>query len=112
MKADDIKIEREIAFTDDWYMVRKMDKTPTYADAIEWADQNPKWIKVTDRLPKINTDVLLVFKRHGEDEYFSTVGYLEYRQIKGLKTVQWNPEYEEDDMLITHWMPIILPKED
>lgn len=53
MKTDeDIKIEREEAFCDDWYMVRNMGKTPTYADAIEWADQHPNWIKVMDRLPE------------------------------------------------------------
>ena len=31
------KIEREIAFTDDWYSKNK--GMPTYADAIAWADE-------------------------------------------------------------------------
>lgn len=35
----DKQIEREEAFCDDWYMVRKMGKTPTFADAIAWADK-------------------------------------------------------------------------
>ena len=35
----DKQIKREEAFCDDWYMVRKMGKTPTYADAIAWADK-------------------------------------------------------------------------
>ena len=70
------------------------------------------WIKVTDRLPEVNIDVLLAFKRHGEEEYFSTVGYLGTAQVKGLKVHTWNPEYDDDDMIITHWMPIELPKED
>lgn len=35
----EIKMEREEAFCIDWYMVRKMNKTPTFADAIEWADK-------------------------------------------------------------------------
>ena len=35
----DKQIEREEAFCDDWYMVRKMSKTPTFADAIAWADK-------------------------------------------------------------------------
>ena len=30
----DKQIEREEAFCEDWYMTRKMEKTPTYADAI------------------------------------------------------------------------------
>ena len=35
----DKQIEREEAFCEDWYMTRKMEKTPTYADAIAWADK-------------------------------------------------------------------------
>ena len=31
------KIEREIAFTNDWYSKNK--EMPTYADAIEWTDK-------------------------------------------------------------------------
>ena len=47
----DKQIEREEAFCDDWYMVRKMGKTPTYADAIAWADKTMiekacKWLYV------------------------------------------------------------------
>ena len=46
----DKEIEREEAFCDDWYMVRKMGKTPTYADAIAWADKTMiekacEWLK-------------------------------------------------------------------
>ena len=35
----DKQIKREEAFCEDWYMTRKMEKTPTYADAIAWADK-------------------------------------------------------------------------
>lgn len=35
----DKQIEREEEFCEDWYMTRKMEKTPTYADAIAWADK-------------------------------------------------------------------------
>lgn len=46
----DKQIEREEAFCDDWYMVRKMSKTPTFADAIAWADKTMiekacEWLK-------------------------------------------------------------------
>ena len=70
------------------------------------------WIRVTDRLPEVNKDVLLAFIRHGEAEYFATVGYLERTRVKGLPTFNWNTEYEDVDMIITHWMPIVLPKID
>ena len=35
----DKQIEREEDFCEDWYMTSKMEKTPTYADAIAWADK-------------------------------------------------------------------------
>lgn len=46
----DKQIEKEEAFCDDWYMVRKVGKTPTFADAIAWADktmidQACEWLK-------------------------------------------------------------------
>ena len=46
----DKQIEREEAFCEDWYMTRKMEKTPTYADAIAWADKTMidkacEWLK-------------------------------------------------------------------
>lgn len=46
----DKSIEREIEFTDWWYFHNK--KAPTYADAIEWADENMidkacEWLKIS-----------------------------------------------------------------
>lgn len=35
----DYKKTREEQFVGDWFVTRKMDKEPTYADAIEWADR-------------------------------------------------------------------------
>lgn len=35
----DCKETREEQFVSDWFLARKMDKEPTYADAIEWADK-------------------------------------------------------------------------
>lgn len=71
-----------------------------------------KWIKVSDRLPEVNKDVLLAFMRHGEAEYFATVGYLGIVRVKGLLTFNWETEYEDKDMIITHWQPIELPEEE
>lgn len=33
------KETREEQFVSDWFVTRKMDKEPTYADAIKWADK-------------------------------------------------------------------------
>lgn len=46
----DCKETREEQFVSDWFLARKMDKEPTYADAIEWADKTMidkacEWIK-------------------------------------------------------------------
>lgn len=71
-----------------------------------------KWIKVSDRLPEVNKDVLLAFIIHGEAEYYITVGYLERVRVKGLPTFNWNTEHEDEDMIVTHWMPIELPEEE
>ena len=73
-----------------------------------------KWIKVSDRLPEVEKEVLLAFKftRLREAEYFATVGYLERVIVKGLPTFNWITEHEDEDMIITHWMPIELPYEE
>lgn len=70
------------------------------------------WIKVSDRLPEVDKDVLLAFIIHGVTEHFVTVGYLERVRAKGLPTFNWNTEYEDKDMIVTHWMPIVLPEEE
>ena len=56
--------------------------------------------------------MLLAFIRHGEAEYFATVGYLGIVRVKGLQTFNWSTEYEDEDMIITHWQPIELPGEE
>lgn len=70
------------------------------------------WIKVEDRLPELEKEVLIAFIRHGETEYFATTGYLEKVRVKGLPTLNWNTEYEDEDMIVTHWMPIVYPNKD
>lgn len=114
MKSEDIKIEREVAFTDDWYMVRKMEKTPTYADAIEWADQHPNWIKVTDRLPEVSEKP----HNHGLSDYVLVAVYMcssnRYRCVIDCYCPEYNMWCHSDEYAgeYSHWMPIILPKED
>jgi hypothetical protein len=72
-----------------------------------------KWIRVSDRLPECERDVLLAFILSGEStNHFVTVGYLECIRIKGLPSFNWNTEYEDRDMIVTHWMPIELPEEE
>lgn len=72
-----------------------------------------KWIKVSDRLPEVQQEVILAFKMSEEAAGYSvTCGYLESRRIKGLPTLKWVTEYDDKCMIVTHWMPIELPEEE
>ena len=120
IELEDEIVEREEAFTDDWYMVRKMDRTPTFAEAINWADTHPNWIKVEDRLPEAKyrndiekgySDIVLVcgfrYTPKGVRCRFSDAAYYDHEYRK------W---YDQNDDAIaggvTNWMPIILPIEE
>ena len=71
------------------------------------------WIKVEDRLPEVQQDVILAFKMsEGAAGHAVTCGYLESRRIKGLPTLKWVTEYDDKCMIVTHWMPIVLPKDE
>lgn len=101
IELEDEIVEREEAFTDDWYMVRKMDRTPTFAEAIHWADTHPNWIKVEDRLPDEYKDVLV----------FCPFGFIDNLYVAHVDGIDF---YTSDGAWVrpTHWMPIVLPKED
>ena len=45
------KETKEEQFVSDWFVTRKMDKEPTYADAIAWADKT-----MIDRLRELKRD--------------------------------------------------------
>ena len=116
MKSEDYKIEREEAFCDDWYMTRNMKKTPTYADAIEWADQHPNWIKVTDRMPELidhcaySVYVLVCYTV--QYQYMGTIRYTRVACYDYKEKGWFTHNDEQIDGEVTHWMPIVLPNED
>ena len=104
-ELDDRIIEREEEFTDDWFMARKMDRTPTFADAIEWADTHPNWIRVEDILPEEDGQLCVIVTK-----------------IKIVLLARWDSSRRLFSCIekeigfykgaLTHWMPITLPKED
>lgn len=53
------EIEREVAFTDWWF--KEHHKAPTYADAIAWADNNPRKVYVVVRQEEHDDYVEKVF---------------------------------------------------
>ena len=61
----DKQIEREEAFFYDWYMVRKMGKTPTFADAIAWVDKT-----------MIEKSISWFYKNVHKEKYWDDKGYL------------------------------------
>lgn len=104
-ELEDEIVEREVAFTDDWYMVGKMDRTPTFAEAIHWADTHPNWIKVEDRLPQedgqlciivTKTNCLYLARWNGYKRLFSCLE----KEVGYYKAA------------LSYWVPIVLPKED
>lgn len=103
---EDEIVEREVAFTDDWYMVRNMDRTPTFAEAIHWADTHPNWIKASsDKQPEAGQLCVISPKTPG-------LYYL----------ARWNDRTHVFELLdsscgyyrsaLDYWLPIVLPKED
>ena len=65
----------------------------------------PKWIPVTERLPEIHTNVLVVDKAHD-----MAVGSLE-KIWDGIVWVCPFSAVDDDDCKITHWMPLPEPPE-
>lgn len=69
------------------------------------------WIKVTDRLPENDADVLVCFHYYNAGHNCTTVGHCEYVNNKGIRQREWMTDWDDTDMVITHWMPIVLPEE-
>ena len=68
-----------------------------------------EWIKVEDRLPEVDEYVLCATKR---GKYMVNSMYIpkdSYGKILGVK--EWRGSSSVKDS-ITHWMPIVPPKED
>lgn len=57
--ATEQEIQREIEFTDWWF--KEYDNAPTYADAIAWADNNPRKVYVVTRCEEHDDYVEKVF---------------------------------------------------
>lgn len=103
--------KREYDFISEWQ--DRHDSNPTYADAIAWADTHPNWIKVEDRLPGRDgghhwTKNVLVHcpgPSDYDDEPNVTIAF--YNHCKK----QWY-DLADNSIEVTHWMPLIGPKED
>lgn len=112
-ELDEKIVEREVEFTDDWYMVRKMERCPILAEVIHWADTHPNWIKVEDRLPERDGGHLLtknmLVNCPGPSDYDGepnvTIAFYNHC------TKQWY-DIADNSIKVTHWLPIVLPKED
>ena len=69
-----------------------------------------KWIKVEDRLPEIGEEVLVVYKsKQCED-----IGYRMGHRAKWRFAITDKNDFALNigEEMITHWMPIVPPKED
>ena len=63
------------------------------------------WIRVEDRLPMCGERVLVCCKY--DDELFPILATLEHSIMGGVK---WYDDEGFDFENVTHWMPLVLPK--
>jgi hypothetical protein len=71
--------------------------TLSFALGARWADKNPHWISVEDKLPK-------------DGQHTATINKAGFRAVRYYKGGKWfssyGNEYKED---ITHWLPLPQP---
>ena len=66
------------------------------------------WIKVTDRLPEFNTEVLVAQFTLNCGWWYEVASVCknDFNKLRWYNQDGWDLDY------VTHWMPIVPPKED
>ena len=72
---------------------------------MKMADTHPNWIKVEDRLPENDDDILIYLYKPFYEEWELSIAFYDKR----LGEFWTNDGYKAHP---TYWMPIVLPKED
>ena len=82
---------------------------------MKMADSHPNWIKVTDKLPELIDHCLYsVFVLVCYTVQYEYMGTIRYSKVAcyDYKEKGWFDHNDQEVEGVTHWMPIILPKED
>lgn len=96
-----------------WYLQPIADSAslPRYVEALGMAiaalREQPRWISVKERLPEINTKVLVRYKHTGEPHKRSTA--FDYLYVSATNPVVFN--WTQHPCRVTHWMPLPEPPE-
>lgn len=69
-----------------------------------------QWIKVEDRLPEYDETVLVAYHLEGDNELAYMFGHRP--KSSDVRTDENGFAFIDKRIIITHWMPIVPPKED
>ena len=75
--------------------------------AISALREQPRWISVEEKLPEINTKVLVRYKHAGEPNKLSTA--FDYLRVSSLVPTMFI--WCQHPLRVTHWMPLPEPPE-
>ena len=72
--------------------------------------KEPKWIPVTERLPRSMVNKVLVYVQH--EDYVGYIGYGHYEKYKGQEMwfdLEHYEEFSKRGYTVTHWMETPIP---
>ena len=75
-------------------------------------DEMNKWIPVSERLPKIMTNRVLVYLHH--DDFAGYIGFGHYEKFNGVEMwydLEHGTQFSDDGYTVTHWMQLPEPPE-
>lgn len=75
--------------------------------ALELLKEQPKWIPVTDRLPKSMANKVIVYLQH--DDLVPQIGYGHYEKFQGEEmwyNLETDEQFTKRGYTVTHWMPM------
>lgn len=104
--------EREKDFCDCWFNIRKMDRMPTYAEVIGWADKNPRWINTKEDVPSPRggcsfSRPVVIFILRGDSDYEIELASYEFQTGTWIFSHDRRPPLQTNE--VACWLPIPLP---
>lgn len=95
--------------TNKWFKIREYPQLNTARNQPEVKQQGGEWISVEDRLPEIGVNVIIhCIDRDFENDPEVVIGWV-YRIMDNIPWWQSIHANEDEDLTITHWMPLPKP---
>ena len=76
-------------------------------DALELLKEQPRWIPVTERLPKSMANKVIVYLQH--DDLVPQIGYGHYEKFQGEEmwyNLETDEQFTKRGYTVTNWMPM------